>query len=455
MTSPAPNPAPIPSPAVLPEIEIPEPIPSARAAEIDRRAPRNLFVLALYQVALRVGWIFKTETVIMPSFLDAIAGAGWLRGCLPVLNRLGQSVPPLLFANRLQHMPHKKWALVFTAFFMAVPFLILSPLWLGLGRLSVDREHLTWLPVVFLVLYALFFAMTGMNQLSFSTLQGKLIQVNRRGRLMTLAGLFGSVSSIACAWFLLPAWLKRPGGGFGLIFGITGVGFVISGLIGLLVKEPPDSGLVKETLPLRAYFHRAWRTYLEDHDFRRLAWATMLFTTALMVFPHYQALGRKQLGSTQEDLLGWLIAQNAGMGIFSLMTGSLADRFGNRLSLRVCMFLAATAPLIALGLANGLIPGGRNWYWLTFLMLGLTPLTIRCLMNYALELTDEIHHARYVSTLTLTMAVPFVFSPLLGWFVDLWGFETVFLCVTALIMAGGFMTFQLVEPRHALEETVD
>ena len=104
----------------------------------------------MYQVCLRIGWIFKTETVIMPAFLDAIAGAGWLRGFLPVLNRLGQSVPPLLFADRLQHMSQKKWALTNTALLMAVPFLILSPLWLGLGRLGVSRTGRWWLPVVFL-----------------------------------------------------------------------------------------------------------------------------------------------------------------------------------------------------------------------------------------------------------------------------------------------------------------
>jgi MFS family permease len=404
----------------------------------------------MYQVALRVGWIFKTESVIMPAFLDAIAGAGWLRGCLPVLNRLGQSVPPLLFADHLQHMPRKKWALCATAILMAVPFLILSPLWLGLGWFSVDRGHLSWLPAVFLALYGVFFAMTGMNQLSFSTLQGKLIQANRRGRLMTLAGLFGSVSAIICAWLLLPSWLKREGGGFGLIFAVTGLGFVISGLIALLVREPADSGSARQALRLGDHFRRAWRTYQEDHDFRRLAWATMLFTSAMMLFPHYQALGREKLGSTQGDLLGWLIAQNAGMGVFSLMTGAIADRFGNRLSLRLCMFLAATAPLLALGLAQGVIPGGRNWYWLTFLMLGLTPLTIRSLMNYALELTEEAQHARYISTLTLTMAVPFLFSPLLGWFVDLWGFEPVFLGVTALNIGGGLMTFRLIEPRQLL-----
>ena len=60
---------------------------------IETDEPRNLVVLVVYQVLLRVGWIFKTETVIMPSFLDMVGGAGWLRGCLPILSRFGQSAP--------------------------------------------------------------------------------------------------------------------------------------------------------------------------------------------------------------------------------------------------------------------------------------------------------------------------------------------------------------------------
>ena len=439
-----------PAAPLFPPIE-PEDVPlnAERAAEIERQGPRNLFVLAMYQVVVRVGWIFKTETVIMPAFLDAIAGAGWLRGCLPVLNRLGQSVPPLLFAERLQHMPRKKWAMVTTALLMAVPFVILSPLWLGLGHFEVQRANTWWLPVVFLLLYGFFFSMTGLNQLSFSTLQGKLIQANRRGRLMTLAGLIGSGAAILCAWLLLPSWLEREGGGFGLIFGMTAFGFASSASIALFVKEPLDEVPKRKASPLKEHFRRAFKTYSEDRNFRRLVWVSLLFMSAMMLFPHYQALGREELGCEQKDLLAFLIAQNVGTGVFSLLSGSIADRFGNRLCLRVCIFLAASAPLLALGLAYGWIPGGHDWYWVTFLMLGLTPLTIRCLVNYALELVDEVGHTRYVSTLTLTMALPFLFSPLVGWLVDLWGFASVFLGATMLILAGGLMTYILIEPRHA------
>ena len=55
------------------------------------RERRNFWILALHQIVIRVGWIFKTETVIMPGFLDALDVSGAVRGCLPTLNRIGQS----------------------------------------------------------------------------------------------------------------------------------------------------------------------------------------------------------------------------------------------------------------------------------------------------------------------------------------------------------------------------
>ena len=44
---------------------------------------RNFSLIAVYQVVVRTGWIFKTESIIMPAVLDVLGGSAWLRGCLP------------------------------------------------------------------------------------------------------------------------------------------------------------------------------------------------------------------------------------------------------------------------------------------------------------------------------------------------------------------------------------
>ena len=85
---------------------------------------RNLVVLCIHQVMLRIAWIFKTESVIMPAFLDTIGGSGWLRGCLPVLNRAGQSIPPVYCADALRGARLKKRVLLMTTSLMGIPLIL-------------------------------------------------------------------------------------------------------------------------------------------------------------------------------------------------------------------------------------------------------------------------------------------------------------------------------------------
>ena len=82
--------------------------------------------MALYQVVLRCGWIFKTESIIMPAVLDSLGGGAWLRGFLPLFNRFGQSIPPLLASRAVTVAPKKKSVMVSTTLLMAVCFITLG-----------------------------------------------------------------------------------------------------------------------------------------------------------------------------------------------------------------------------------------------------------------------------------------------------------------------------------------
>lgn len=155
---------------------------------------RNTACLELYQIILRVGWIFKTETIIMPAVLDAVVDSGLLRGLLPVLNRGGQSVPPLFVSGSLARLPLKKWSLVRTSLAMAGCFGVLAVAWSPLEAVRPDL-----LAILFLVLYGLFSATNGLNQLGVAALQGKLIAPSHRGRAMVVSVSVGSVLAIIAA----------------------------------------------------------------------------------------------------------------------------------------------------------------------------------------------------------------------------------------------------------------
>ncbi|HIE97333.1 MAG TPA: hypothetical protein EYQ63_10035, partial [Fuerstia sp.] len=67
--------------------ELPETPIDSEAAANDRAEGRNVLTLVLHQILFRTAWIFKTESVILPAFLDSITDVGWVRGMLPPLNR--------------------------------------------------------------------------------------------------------------------------------------------------------------------------------------------------------------------------------------------------------------------------------------------------------------------------------------------------------------------------------
>lgn len=402
--------------------------------------------LSLHHVMLRLAWIFKTETVIMPAFLDVIAGAGWIRGCLPVLNRISQSVAPVLFSARLRNAPRKTVLLMQSSFLMSALFGALAAFCSQLGSVEMP-----WLPAAFLMIYALFFASTGVNQMCFNTVQGKLIRAHHRGRLMSIAGMAGSLVAMVGAWCFLTGWLAVPDGrGFMWIFGFTSACFLGAGLLISLVHEPPDEPGHSESHPLRL-FQNVARTLKTDQTLQRVAFVAALFISTLLLFPHYQWLGRTRLGAGAADLMIWVIVQNLSVGIFSWLAGYCGDRYGYRIVIRCEMFALAMVPVIALSLAYSLTPETRGWYAFTFWLLGLTPVTIKTMFNYVLELVDEEHHPHYFSTLNICMALPLFFSPVVGWLVD-WNTTLVFSAISLIVFSAALLTFRMHEPRDAGEK---
>jgi len=426
-----------------PAAEGPWPVDPAIAAH----ESRNLLLLAIHQIVFRVGWIFKTESVIMPAFLDAVAGpqAGWLRGFMPVVNRFAQSVPPVFLADRLKRLRHKHWALSLFTAAMGLPIAVLAVFWL----FAAGRQG-GWMPWLFLAVYGVFFVIAGMYHLASGTVQGKLIQPTRRGQLLMTATAVGTLPAMGAAWLLLPGWLERPDGGYTQIFTMTAACFIASGLLVLLIYETPDKAVFAAPMRYRGSLVEMLQVLRTDRNLRRLIYTAVLWSSCLIVFPHYQAFAREELGLSGSHLMVWVVTQNAAVGLYSLFVGPTADAFGNRLTLRWLIFGSAVAPLFVSLLPH--LPGsmGARVFWTAFIALGITPLVLRILVNYALEICGPESHPRYLSTMSLCLAVPFLLSPLVGWLVDLVGFQRVFLSAAGLIVLAGLMTFRLAEPRHHL-----
>ena len=414
--------------------------------ETDPAHSTNFCLSLFYYCSLRIGWIFKTESIVMPAVLDVIGGNALIAGFLPMLNRLGQSVPPFLASDLVRGAGRKKWIVVGSSLTMGGCFMALSLMW------HLTGGQKTWyLPVLFLVIYGIFFAATGINQLVVNTLIGKLIRVRRRGLLSLLGTGIGAAFAVLTASSMLYRWL--PAGDvssdqyrFDLIFGTTGTMFIIAAICAAFWIERTDVEASPARRPMQM-LAAAWGTLRRDRNFMLLAVIAGLFGMSITLFPHYQRLGRARFDLDLTALIPWVLAQNIGAALFSIPAGWVADRLGVRIVLRTMLFVVCLVPLGALALA--MYPeAGRIWYTLVFGMLGITPVTVRMFNYYTLEIADRDNHPSYLSTLSLAMsAPPFFLSVFFGWLVDRVSFEFVFLLVVACLLTGWVLTFWLKEPR--------
>ncbi len=403
----------------------------------------NMRVMNWHQVLMRTGWIFKTESLIMPAILDLVGGSAWLRGCLPMLNRFGQSIPPLMAADRVSRQAFKKRMLVRTSITMGIVFWALAVVW----QLGADVLG-GWLPLAILAIYAVFFSAMGVNQLVVSTLTGKLVPITLRGRLMQVSSFVGSIVACSCAWFLLRNWLTPDQENFTAIFGFAGLLFVASGIAAIFFREEADRSTAGPDRKLQHLLRDSWQVLRTDKNFRLLAIIAALSGMMLTLFPHYQAVGRSRLNLGYDSLVPWIIAQNLGVALFSLPAGWIADRLGNRFVLMSVMCGLCLVPPLALGLSQAGSEGAQ-WYWLVFGLLGLTPVSMRLFSNYTLELVERANHAHYLGVMSMALAGPAILASLaVGVLIDFLGYDVAFWLVTACQVVAFLLTFRLIEPRN-------
>jgi len=419
------------------------PVEAPAVSAVPARQTRNLLTLALHQIVVRIGWTFKTEQILVPAFLGTVIEAGWLRGCLPMISRLGQSIPPVFAAGWLKAVRKKKWALALFAALLGGPYLGLAWLWRQYGG-----QKTLWMAGAFLALHFVFFVFYGLYQVSFGTIQGKLIRPTRRGRLLwgsTFWGLFPTI--FFCRW-LMPDWLDPPVPGYSHLFVFVGTSFVLSALVVVLLAEPADAGPTAREEP-RTSLRETWHLLCHDVNLRRLVGVIFLFGLGVWVtVPHYQSYARQWLGSDAEDLVFMVLAQTTSVTVYSLLIGPVADRWGNRLTLRVLILGTAFAPIYVLCLPTQSTQLSRDLFWIVYIPLALAPLVPTILINYALELCGPADHPRYASTVNLAMLPPYLLSVPVGGLVDGLGFRTIAVATVLLMLGCVLLTYRLDEPRH-------
>ena len=398
---------------------------------------RNLIVFGLNQILMRLGWMFKAESVVIPAFIDVYTSSGTIRGLLPLILRIGQSLPQFLVAQRVAQMPKKQAFFILTGFGFAIPWFVLS------GTLSLTRWSGNVIVPVFLALCTLHWLAVGCNHLANGTLQGKLISPEKRGRLLAYSNIIGCTLAIGVAFYLLPRWFSGSTPRYAMLFGATAVFFGVAAAVSFWFRELPSQP--EGTAPFFKFLGDALLSLRYDRNFRRFAIVILLFYSIWPLFPHYTVFGKRTLGLVPSGFTTLIIAQNASNAIGAGIMGNVADRSGNRFVLRILILISACIPLLAVGISR--MPTGAQFYWIIFALMGFTPVSARIVTNYTLEIAPQEKHPQYLGVMSLFQAIPLFVSPLIGALIEEFAFEPVFIGCGVLVLVGFLMTFRLAEPR--------
>jgi hypothetical protein len=431
---------------------------SPEAAE---QYPRNFRAMALYTSFMQMGWIFKTESTVIPMFVTFLTTNPMLISIVPILSRLPQFLSQFLFLGVVERARQRKRVLIAaTSVFTLAWGGIALTLWFGGALPPVG------LLTAFLVLYAVGWTAMGVERVANRVLQYTLIPTRRRGRVFGIGGSVGRFSALISG-AIIADFMGRATDfrlNFALLFTCAFVFFVVTVLCQLSFKEPARPAVPPDHMGLRQIATDGWRLLRSDVDFRRIFMIGSFQSFSVNLFAFYVPYARTWSASPDfpqhlgRALGKGLTIQHLVVGVLSLALGLVVDWKGNRVVLRGLCFLLANIPL-AMILIGRYVPIDARLTALlaVYAMIGCLPVMARVTGNYVLEIGPPETRTLYVGIFGSGQIVTLAFPVLLGVAVSVLkrslgakqAYEVVFLCCSALFYTSVYLASRLREPRDA------
>ena len=260
---------------------------------------------------------------MIPAYMLLISHSTFVVGLSQALLQLGMVVSPMISATRLEHRD-----IILPSAIRLGTYMRVAVLGLALAGFFMGGWSLVAASLLCLMMLGLF---NGMQRVAFQMLIGKLIPIDRRGRLQgwrnLLGGLIAAVLSYAAGKWLIDA--NVLGNGFATSFLLA---FVLTSL-GLLalqfgVREP-----VSPVVRPQASFRERLRDIpqlMADKDYRWFVIAQGCAMTGLIAAPFYIVIASQTM-TLDGQTIGLLSLAFIGADTLSnLPWGYAGDRFGYR-----------------------------------------------------------------------------------------------------------------------------
>jgi MFS family permease len=410
---------------------------------------RSYFLGILNGVSTRVGMSLTHPSMVLSVFIRTLGGSNALVGLLPAIRFGGWFLPQFLVASWIQPKPRKVPTVVALETVRVLIYGALVALTCALG-LSYPRLLL----VLFFVLFTLSRLAAGTGALARMDAIGKIVPPARRASFFAARGLWGGAIVFGAGFLVRDLLDPTPGltfpVNFALLFGLSGLSFLVAVLSFSRVKETPGpEGQAPHSL--KAQLARAPVLLKQDPEFKRYLVARILLNTMRIAEPFYTVFALDILGAPV-SMVGFYLSAMTLANILSNPLWQRAERTrGTYFMVKAASLLTVLAPLLAATLPwlmraagftverYGLLPA----YLFTgvFLLAGSANSGRGIgLMALLLDIAPDQERASYVGLVNTALGFVSFLPILAGAIIDRVGFEPIFFATTFLLLLGYLVT---------------
>ncbi|HUI10665.1 MAG TPA: MFS transporter [Bacteroidota bacterium] len=407
----------------------------------DGPVERKNFLLNTVEGALFVAsTAFINPQTVLPALVSRLGGSNVAVGALGVIVYLGVFIPQLFAARSVETLAWKKpWALFYGLIHR------LFVLAMGIATLFLGADHPGTALLVFLLFYTAMQVVAGVATPGWFDLFAKVTSPRRRGLLVGLRNSAGGAGAFLCG--LLLTWILAAWG-FPASFAIAFFAAFILQMASFWTLSSLVETEGSAVTPRRSFasFLRELPAVLRANPpFRQFITACAILTVATMPMSFYTvyALGKFQ---ADESAVGqFTLIMVAIQVVSSLVTGYMADRYGNKTALIVASVSLLGASLTAL------VAPTLGWFRLVYLLLGINLGTeINARYNMSIEYGPARKRSTYVGMMN-TILAPFYLTGMVGGVLAEWlGLPAVFLAGGVTSVAGiAYLARSVRDPRSS------
>ena len=409
---------------------------------------RNFIYFLADSILFTVAMGILGTTTVIPDFVRHLTDSEILIGLSGSIFSIGFTLPQLFIARHMVRYARKKWWFVGPN--IPVRFVILLfagiTVWLGQDRLGL-------ILLAFFICYGIAAFGDGVVGVPWADLAGSSLDNRWRAR------MFGFTSATTGIIMLLLAPLisnilgdSGPGfpNNYAILFGLSGVLFVISIIPGLFFHELPGGKAVEKLPSFSEFLPELGHVLRDDVPFRAFIVTRIFSSLFMMAAPFYIGYATVQLKLSSEVAVPVLLAMQTIGGLAGALVYTWLGARNNLLYIQLALGSAALLPICAL--LSGVI--GPIPLYFGFLVSGLATgiNLLGSYLNWIVGYAPPDQRPVYVGlSNTVTAVVSFITPFISGTIVQSFGYRPLFLISLLMALSALFVTLRFM-PNTQIEQ---